>query len=204
MDFKALQTFKSKYNFTPRHILDIGASNGYFSDMCRDIWGIYVDMTLIEANPSLEQTLKNKGYEYIISLLGNETKPSVDFFRTKSDSNSTGCSIYKELSPFFNDQNVDTIQLPMNRLDDITINTFDFIKMDTQGSELDIIKGGEKTIDKCKYLLIEVSLIPLNKDAPLKSDIVNHLQSIGFKQIDVLYSHYNEGTLIQEDLLFSK
>ena len=103
---------------------------------------------------------------------------------------------------FFDVNNCETISLQMNRLDDITNETFDFIKMDTQGSELDIIKGGLNTIKKCKYLLIEVSLMSLNENAPLKQDIVKFLSRNNIKPVDVLYDHIIDGELTQQDVLF--
>ena len=106
------------------------------------------------------------------------------------------------MSSFFDENNCETISLPMNKLDDIINESFDFIKMDTQGSELDIIKGGLNTIKKCKYLLIEVALVPANENAPLKEDIVKFLSNYNFKPVDVLYDHISDGKLTQQDVLF--
>ena len=199
MDLNALYNLKTKYNFNPISILDIGANNGYFADMCKSVW-TYTAIFLIEANPEWENTLKSKNYDYLISLLGTESGYDVAFYRDKNDKTSTGCSIYKELSHFFN--SAEEIKLPMNKLDDVVEGSFDFIKMDTQGSELDIIKGGLDTISKCKYLLLEVSLINTNENAPLKYDIINYLKTIQFEEVDVLFNHYDKGILTQQDVLF--
>ena len=201
MDINALNKIKTHYNFNPSNILDIGANDGYFANLCRTIWPTS-NLTLVEANPFWSDTLKEKNYKHIITLLGNEKKQSVDFYVNKKDKGSTGCSMYKEISSFFDENNCETISLQMNRLDDITNETFDFIKMDTQGSELDIIKGGLDTIKKCKYLLIEVSLIPLNENGPLKEDIVRFLSRNDIKPVDVLYDHIIDGELTQQDVLF--
>ena len=40
------------------------------------------------------------------------------------------------------------------------------------------------------------------KAHPLKEEVVNYLKSIGFEIVDTPYSHYVDGELIQEDLLF--
>ena len=201
MDIQSLNLIKVNYNINPTNILDIGANNGYFSDLCKSVWP-NSNITAIEANPFWSSTLKEKNYNHIITLLGNETKSSVNFYVNKQDKGSTGCSIYKELSNFFDENNCETISLPMNKLDDITNDSFDFIKMDTQGSELDIIKGGLNTIKKCKHLLIEVSLKPSNENAPLKEDIVKFLANNNFEIVDVLYDHIINGELFQQDILF--
>ena len=201
MDINAVNTLKIHYHINPSNILDIGANNGYFSDLCRIIWA-NSNLTLIEANSFWSNTLKEKNYKHIITLLGNEANPSVNFYIDKQNEGSTGCSIYKEISNCFDETNCGTISLQMNRLDDITNETFDFIKMDTQGSELDIIKGGLHTIKKCKYLLIEVSLVPTNKNAPLKEDIIKFLSHYNIKPIGILYDHIINGELTQQDILF--
>lgn len=201
MDVRSLTTIKTQYNFSPSNILDIGANDGWFANLCNTVWPTS-NLTLIEANPFWSNTLKDKNYKHIITLLGNETKESVNFYINKQDKGSTGCSIYKEMSSFFDENNCETISLPMNKLDDIINESFDFIKMDTQGSELDIIKGGLNTIKKCKYLLIEVALVPANENAPLKEDIVKFLSNYNFKPVDVLYDHISDGKLTQQDVLF--
>ena len=190
MDLLAIKQLKEKHNLNPSTILDIGANNGYFTNLCLSIWPA-ADITMIEANPFHETALKNMNLEYSICLLGNENKDKVDFYRSKLDITSTGCSIYKEKSEFFNDTNIEIINLPMYKLDNLTNDTFDFIKMDTQGSELDIINGGIETIKKCKYLLIEVSLKPTNQGSPLKPEIIQYVKSIEFNEIDIMYNHYN-------------
>lgn len=201
MDLLAVKQLKEKHNLNPSTILDIGANNGYFTNLCLSIWPA-ADITMIEANPFHETALKNMNLEYSICLLGNENKNEVDFYRSKLDISSTGCSIYKEKTEYFNDSNLEIIKLPMYKLDDITKYYFDFIKMDTQGSELDIIKGGINTIQHCKYLIIEVSLTPTNEGSPLKSELIEYLKSININEVEVSYNHYNNGKLSQQDILF--
>ena len=167
MNEKALQDIKEKFNFTPNTILDIGASNGWFTNKCKEVWPA-ASFTMIEANPFFDNALKNMGIHYIISLLGYEERLNVKFYVNKTERGSTGNSIYKELSNFFRDENCETVYLSMNKLDNIVTDTYDLIKMDTQGSELDIIKGGMNTIKKAKYLLIEVSLKNCNEGASTK------------------------------------
>ncbi len=201
MDLSALHGIKNKFNFTPNTILDIGASNGWFTNLCKTVWPA-ASFTMIEANPFFENALKSMGIHYIIALLGDKEKSSVKFYINKTERGSTGNSIYREISEFFNDKNCEIIYLPMNILDNLVTDTYDLIKIDTQGSELDIIKGGINTIKKSKYLLLEVSLKSCNEGAPLKDEVVNYLKYINFIVVDSPYSHYLNGELLQEDLIF--
>ena len=61
----------------------------------------------------------------------------------------------------------------------------DFIKIDTQGTELDILKGGTALLD-CPIigLEVEVEFIELYEKQPLFGDICSYLQSKGYEFFD--------------------
>lgn len=44
--------------------------------------------------------------------------------------------------------------IPLRRLDDFDLQHVDFIKMDTEGHELFVLRGGEQTIRRCKPCII--------------------------------------------------
>lgn len=70
----------------------------------------------------------------------------------------------------------------------------DFIKLDTQGSELDILRGAERVLDSVWGLEIEVEFSPLYQGQPLFTDVDTFLRARGF----VLWrltnlAHYSPG-----------
>jgi FkbM family methyltransferase len=56
----------------------------------------------------------------------------------------------------------------------------DYLKVDTQGSELEILKGGEALIRSARALEIEVEFNPIYQGQPIYSDIDLYLRSLGF------------------------
>lgn len=58
--------------------------------------------------------------------------------------------------------------------------------MDTQGSELDIIKGGLKLISRTKALILEENVVPFNIGAPLHDEVKAYVESLGFTLVHVL------------------
>ena len=82
--------------------------------------------------------------------------------------------------------------------------------MDTQGSELDILKGGLKTINKAKYIIIETSIKEYNIGAPLEKEIIDFMSENNFKEFIVLEEHtwpttdgpFKFGEVFQRDLMF--
>lgn len=56
----------------------------------------------------------------------------------------------------------------------------DFIKLDVQGYELEVLKGGQKCLFHAKWVLCEVSFHPFYKDQPLFCDVASFLNDHGY------------------------
>jgi FkbM family methyltransferase len=71
-----------------------------------------------------------------------------------------------------------------------------FIKLDTQGSELDILKGGTRVLEDCVGCEVEVEFSPIYKNQPLFHHVDSFLRDRGFVLWD-LYTlvHYTEGQM---------
>ena len=67
------------------------------------------------------------------------------------------------------------------RLDDINdIKEVDLLKIDTQGSELNILVGGEQVLNNTLCIQLEVSFIPLYEGQPSFGEINVYLRKHGF------------------------
>ncbi len=79
---------------------------------------------------------------------------------------------------------VDEIEVDVTTLDlwakEFGIEYVDHIKIDTQGSELKILKGSEKILNTVRTIEIEVEFNPIYKDAALFSDVDRFLREHGF------------------------
>jgi FkbM family methyltransferase len=188
---------------TPQTVLDIGAHEGDFCDQMRSFKN-YDRYFAIEGNIHCKEKLSSKGVETFFGLLGKE-KSKANFYRRKGNLACTGSSLYRELSEHFNDENVVVSEEEIVNLDSIFDykDKFDFIKIDTQGSELDIISGGRNICGKSKAILLEVAVLPYNEGAPLYEEVVQYMQDFGYEPVDVIgQSRYPDGTVFQVDVLF--
>lgn len=61
-----------------------------------------------------------------------------------------------------------------------SIEGVDFIKIDIQGAELDVFKGGVKALNDVVFIISEVEFISLYKDQPLFGDVCKHLSKQDF------------------------
>ena len=91
--------------------------------------------------------------------------------------------------------------------------TFDIIKIDTQGSELDIIKGGLKAVKKASYVILEVPTLQYNEESPLFDEVIDYMKQIGFSKYEIVDEHkwmdeiedvFPYGSVFQVDIVFSK
>jgi FkbM family methyltransferase len=187
----------------PSGFIDVGA---HFGETHQIIRSVYPSTRIVsfEANPACEPMLRSIGAECIIGLLGKETKEKVSFYINPNNKTCTGCSTHKELSQHY--QNSDTIYLPMFRLDEVVPieAKLDFLKIDVQGAEIDVLDGSTLLLPTIRWIYLEVSLVKLNEGAPLIDDVFIYLRNAGYKISDICDSTYIDNRLIQTNLLFEK
>jgi FkbM family methyltransferase len=194
---------KIKNYFIPESILDIGANVGQFYNEIKKIFpnSYYY---LIEGNDSCKVVLETLNVDYSISLL-SDTEKEVDFYVRKHEPRCTGNSIYRENTSFYDDDQIIILKKQTKTLSNILNNkVFDLIKIDVQGSEIDIINGGLDIIKKAKGVLMEISLVEYNQNAPVKEFVYEYMSNMGFIPIETIgnINHPITHELIQQDILF--
>lgn len=76
---------------------------------------------------------------------------------------------------------VESYPIETKRLDDIQeARTSDFLKLDVQGAELDILSHGRETLKQVSIIQTEVSFLPIYEDQPLFADVDTFLREQGF------------------------
>ena len=189
---EAFKNFKEVYNyFEPKSYLDIGACKGWAIPFVKNELYTLERMEMIEANRMHETELNIISQElnipYRIEVLSDSIK-EVTFFLDGVGETSAGPgnSYYKEDTRHY--VNTPYEIRVTNTLDNIYSDedTFDIIKMDTQGSELDIIKGGLNLISRTKALILEENVVSFNIGAPLHDEVRTYVESLGFTLVHVL------------------
>lgn len=195
----ALEAAKSR-GLDAEIIVDVGAFEGNWSRMVNEIWP-QSEITMIEANnekaPILEPVARQLGARLEFALLGATSNQQVDFYVMES-----GSSVFEERSNFERRK----IAKNMKTLDEVLKGTrpVDLLKLDTQGFELEILKGATNTLATTHAVLMEVSLIEINKGAPLLHDVVPFMKERGFVSYDIPEIHRRQldGAMNQVDILF--
>ena len=117
-----------------------------------------------------------------------------------------GSSVYNELSQHKRRIKIiksTTLKKEINEYNILSKNNL--LKMDVQGSELDILKGLKEKINIFEAIILETSVRRLNKSSPLFIRIINFMYKNNFIFFDLCDLKRLDGknsTLIQLDALF--
>jgi FkbM family methyltransferase len=181
-------------------VYDIGAFNGNWSINIKTNVYRQAEFILFEANQAYKATLEKTGFRHFMGVLSNEGRESVDFY----NGTNTGDSYYKENTKWYENQS--SITVPCITLDALikeqNLPIPQLIKIDTQGSELDILSGAKSCIGKTDLIYIECPIIEYNSGAPTITQYLEFFRDNGYIPVDLLEIHKNEHTLIQVDIMF--
>ena len=198
----ALERLRANH-YAPEIIFDVGAYSGEFAKLCRSVWPS-AKLICFEVLPHRVEELRNwclqDGKALVVeSLLGAETKSAVRFHEMQ-----TASSVLEEHIP----QSAPVRCYPMQTIDEVVkskgIAAPNFLKLDVQGYELEVLKGAQSTLPQVSAVLAEVNLIDIHKDAPLLDDLVLFMRDEGFVAYDIcgLARRPLDQALWQADFIF--
>ena len=207
---------KSINHFQIKSILDVGANKGQFTLMLlkNNFEGNIMSFEpLKEEHESLiKVSLKKENWKVARRCaLGNKNR--VQKFHISGNRESSSLlkilQKHKDLRP--ESKTIKTEKINVEKLDNFKkdISKLEknlLLKIDTQGSEIDVLKGASKVIKDIKCFFIEVSLVHLYKNQKLWLDIIKYMKKLNFSvwSVDQLLRNNNTGQTYQVDIFFYK
>lgn len=180
-------------------IYDIGACSGQFSRYIRSIVPSS-NFYLFEANIAYFPQLIEPNFNSYIVTLSNEDDKEVDFWVGLN----TGDSYYKETTTIYDDKG--SKKMKCTTLDTMirekNLPIPNFVKIDTQGSELDILSAAKSFMGKTEMILCECPIIEYNTGAPKMSEYLDFFKSHDYIPVEITQIHRAEDTLLQIDILY--
>lgn len=186
--------YEDIYKTYPITIVDAGASGGIMP-----LWKLHrKHLLIIGFEPddrafedlSSQQNTLVKYFNFGLSQQSSE----ISFYLTRKQQNSSCFLPNRELLDRFPKPNrfdvIEEITLKCRSLDEFLheekLLDVDFVKLDTQGSELNILQGATTILEQSVFgLEIEVCFNELYQSAPLFSDIDLFVRQFGFDLIDL-------------------
>jgi len=186
----------SLLNYSPKIIFDVGAHNGSSVDRFLRLFEksqIFAFEPNIELCAQIKAKFKDGNIHVSNKVLGKQ-KGNVEF---NVHNSSTGSSSLLDFNPDLSfasrrnltRTNVDKIQVEMTTLDDEVnsreLEKIDYLKIDTQGTELEVLRGAENLLKlkKIDFIEFEVILTETYLNMPKWSETLNYLQNLDYHLI---------------------
>lgn len=193
------QRLQKFFQFADIKILDIGARGGPFKEF--QAFAPFLRVVLCDADKEeaarLEESLRAAGVwrsATVVPAALSTRAGAAELHIAEHAGLSSLLDINKEeISKYHSIDSwggvVKTVSIPALTLDQAAeryhFRDCAFMKLDTQGTELDILKSGPKTLSSVCAVYIESELIPLYKGQPLFGEVHAFLEKHGFRLIDI-------------------
>ena len=186
-------------------VIHIGASTGYERDMYKKysvgkvLW--------IEADPDVFLVLKkniskfdnNFAYNYLIT---DKDNCEYNFLTSSDDGQSSSIYNFKDQSQMYEDLKI-TKKILLKSItfksfvkkNEIDLKYFSSLVIDTQGAELDVLKGIDNLITNFKLIKIETAEFDVYENYPKINILSEYLKKFGFLEIrrtEVDMNEYNQ------------
>ena len=192
-----------RLGFDPAVAIDVGAYVGEWTRSFKQVFP-HSQVLMIEPQESKMAILakvaaESRNVELRPALLGARAEANVGFCESE-----TASSVLTESE----NRRPPTTYLPMTTLDAITEGSPfarpNFIKLDVQGYEIEVLRGGVRALESAEAVLMEVNLLGLHEGVPLFHESAGYMGKHGFQVYDLcsLIHRPYDGALWQADVIF--
>lgn len=177
-----------KYNITIKGVIHIGSHYGQENNLYNSIdiknriffEPLNSNFSVLEKNIEPKHTLVKKA-------LGNENK-KVSMYVEKQNSGQSSSMLKPKLHLMqFPDIVFDSTEVvEMIRLDSFEkdLTDYNFIVIDVQGYELEVLKGAEKTLQNIDYIMSEINRDELYENCARIEQLIEFLSTYGFEFVE--------------------
>ncbi len=191
-------------------IVDIGAASGatlkifatQFPD--KEIYGFEPIKSNFKILEKLKDTYPNM---HLVNKAVGDTCGELDIHKSKLLDSSSLLPINPSINNAYfkeNIKHVDSEQVKLTTLDHEfePIKNISILKIDVQGYELKVLKGGENLLQKVELIILEAQNHGLYENAPMYFDLDIYLREHGFTLHDIIPSIHQEGKLYEWDAIY--
>lgn len=198
-----------------RHIKSLG----YLPDICIDVGAGYGTGSIYSAFPDAHHIIfepveeNNTKLEARLATLSHEIH-TCGLMNERGTLSLAKFGIDNLGSTFMSNgrkENAEYIEVPINLLDDYKENIDPekniLLKLDCQGSDLNVLKGGNELLENIDLVIVETSFFKYwGEHHPIFIDISDYMYQKGFSVYDILDPSYRplDNALGQVDLVFTK
>jgi FkbM family methyltransferase len=183
-----LEDLVKKYNMNVSGVIHIGA---HYGEEVSNYVNLGIDdIVLFEPLKENFEVLKNNVSELNANItgycvaLGNKNQ-NVNMFLSSNNLESSSVlkpKIHLNLHPEVVFSGEELVE--MKRLDDFLFENYNFINLDVQGYEMEVLKGAQKTLKNIDYLYCEVNRNEVYEGNAYIGEIDNYLSNYNMRRVE--------------------
>jgi FkbM family methyltransferase len=191
-------------------ILDVGSNKGQFILLIEKFFKnktIYSFEPISEILNKQKQFFQYKKNIFFLNIaIGEKTEKKIFYITNRNDSSSF-LKISKNINKNKDYQIKEEREIDIKSLDEIMINKNlikpIIMKIDTQGYELEVLKGSVNLLKKVKYIIVEISKDEIYSGQAVSNEIIDYLYKLNFIiKKENLPTKINNSNYFQCDILF--
>lgn len=169
-------------------IIDVGANDGAYAAYLKRTFDAKL-VHAVEPLPQHHERLAQRGFivhPVALSSQRGRTQLHVPKFDAASSIRPLTKRCLTEFPQIGDDEAIE-LDVEVDTLDELVpdLPPDSLIKIDAQGAELDILKGGRRCVGKSAIVLIEMTFVPLYEGQALFNDVHHELEKAGLSLIGV-------------------
>lgn len=182
--------------FYPSVIYDIGACVLHWTQAARVLWP-QATVIAFDAFEPLRPLYEEAGVQHFIGVLSSSDGRRVNWYENWM--HPTGNSYYREVGCAMGDFFLPGtgIERTARSLDSVVrelgLPMPDLIKLDVQGSEMDILIGGSQTLQSARHLIVEMQHERYNEGAPLAHETLPFIEGLGWRHCGLFCNNGPDG-----------
>jgi len=208
--FPSIEHCNALSQFSFDFIVDIGANKGQFTTFSRRTFPAarIIAFEPLERPAAIFEALFRTDHSIrLFRAAVSAERGELTMYVTDSDDSSSPLELASAQVEAFGTKVIERRQVPCGRLSDFVGPTEfgynNLLKIDTQGFELEVLRGCTDLLDRFSVIYCETSFIELYKGQPLANEVIAYLHKCEFRLAGV----YNQFTslhkrALQADMLF--
>jgi FkbM family methyltransferase len=194
------------------HVIDVGANEGQYARIVRSV-GFAGRIDSVEPIPDCAARLRNAAdaawHVHECALGAAPGTARLNIHRESSLSslhefNTTGLTMWGGSGTL---DVVDTIEVPVRMLDqlldDVPVGNRIWVKVDTQGHDLDVLAGLTRFLPGVVAIQSEVAFTPVYEGAPAAADHIAFLDRLGFAPTGFFpITRVDDNAIVEADAIF--
>ena len=173
----------------PRTVVDVGANVGQFAIAAAKLLPvkrIYCFEPVPETAERLRRATAGLAVVRVHAVALGDECGELDFHLNRHSHSSSALRLTAAHQAAFPEaREVAVAPVPVRKLDDvflgITLEPPVLLKLDVQGFELRVLRGGTATLQNVDYVVLEASFRQLYESEPLFDEVAAHMADLGFR-----------------------